>query len=90
MNEKKALNFFDNIEQKRPLWGIWDQLEIDTENNSQSSENNSQSSENNSQSYWTESGVYQREKIIILLFAVCPHHSTWTLLFCDAQQHNRN
>ena len=30
---KKTLQFYDNIKQKRPLWGIWDQLEIDTENN---------------------------------------------------------
>ena len=30
---KKTLQFYDNIKQKHPLWGIWDQLEIDTENN---------------------------------------------------------
>ena len=40
---KKTSQFVNNIKQKRPLWGTQEQLEIETENYSQSSEN----SENN-------------------------------------------
>ena len=68
---KKTSQFVNNIKQKRPLWGTQEQLEIETENYSLlrilriilSLAKQSQ-------------GFFQEKKITVLLFAVCPRHST--------------